>query len=170
MIGAIPGKLIQCLKTTGTEDPLVLIDEIDKLGGSGGFRGDPASALLEVLDPSQNSAFRDHYLDVPIDLSRILFICTANVDDTIPEPLLDRMEVIKLSGYDVPDKMQIAKRYLIPRHRKSALGLDDGDDMNVSDEALDFIIRYYCREAGVRNLDKHISKIGFYDNNAHCLR
>jgi ATP-dependent Lon protease len=109
----MPGKLIQCLKTTGTSNPVVLIDEIDKLGT--GFRGDPASALLEVLDPSQNSSFRDHFLDVPVDISKVLFICTANELERIPGPLLDRMEVIRLSGYDFPEKVAIAEQYLVPK-------------------------------------------------------
>jgi ATP-dependent Lon protease len=125
-IGAMPGKLIQCLKTTGTCNPVVLIDEIDKLGT--GFRGDPASALLEVLDPSQNSTFRDHFLDVPVDISKVLFICTANDLDRIPGPLLDRMEVIRLSGYDFPEKVVIAEQYLIPKSLKdSGLMIDPND-------------------------------------------
>jgi ATP-dependent Lon protease len=113
-IGALPGKIIQCLKTTGTTNPVVLVDEIDKLG-MGGFRGDPASALLEVLDPSQNSSYVDHYLDVPVDISKVLFICTANELERIPGPLLDRMEVIRLSGYDFPEKLAIAEQYLVPK-------------------------------------------------------
>ena len=112
-IGAMPGKIIQCLKATGSSNPLVLIDEIDKLGS--GFRGDPASALLEVLDPSQNSTFRDHFLDVPVDISKCLFMCTANDLERIPGPLLDRMEVIRLSGYDFPEKVAIAEQYLVPK-------------------------------------------------------
>merc|ERR1719478_1513720 len=111
----MPGKLIQALKKAQTSNPLILIDEIDKLGR--GHQGDPASALLEVLDPSQNSTFMDHYLDVPVDLSKALFVCTANVTDTIPGPLLDRMEVIRLSGYDLPEKVAIAKQYLEPKAR-----------------------------------------------------
>jgi ATP-dependent Lon protease len=112
-IGALPGKIIQCLKTTGTSNPVVLVDEIDKLGM--GYRGDPASALLEVLDPSQNSSYVDHYLDVPVDISKVLFICTANELERIPGPLLDRMEVIRLSGYDFPEKLAIAEQYLVPK-------------------------------------------------------
>lgn len=114
----MPGKLIQCLKTTGTTNPVVLIDEIDKLGS--GFRGDPASALLEVLDPGQNSTFRDHYLDVPVDISKVLFICTANDLERIPAPLLDRMEVIRLSGYDFPEKVVIAEQFLVPKSMKKS--------------------------------------------------
>lgn len=117
-IGAMPGKIIQCLKATGSSNPLVLIDEIDKLGS--GFRGDPASALLEVLDPSQNSTFRDHFLDVPVDISKCLFMCTANDLDRIPGPLLDRMEVIRLSGYDFPEKVAIAEQYLVPKSMRES--------------------------------------------------
>jgi len=111
-VGAMPGKIIQCLKKTQTANPLVLVDEVDKIGR--GHQGDPASALLELLDPSQNGSFLDHYLDVPVDCSRILFVCTANVTDTIPGPLLDRMEVIRLSGYDHREKTKIAEQYLVP--------------------------------------------------------
>lgn len=117
-IGAMPGKIMQCLKATKTSNPVVLIDEIDKLGT--GFRGDPASALLEVLDPSQNSTFRDHFLDVPVDISNVLFICTANELERIPGPLLDRMEVIRLSGYDFPEKVAIAEQYLVPKSLKDS--------------------------------------------------
>ena len=117
----MPGKLIQCLKTTGTTNPVVLIDEIDKLGS--GVRGDPASALLEVLDPGQNSTFRDHFLDIPVDISNALFICTANELERIPGPLLDRMEVIRLSGYDVPEKIAIAEQYLVPKSMKDSMNL-----------------------------------------------
>ena len=115
-IGAMPGKIIQCLKKTHTENPLVLLDEVDKIGM--GRHGDPTSALLELLDPEQNANFLDHYLDVPVDLSQVLFVCTANVYDTIPGPLLDRMEVIDLSGYMADEKVAIANRYLIPQARK----------------------------------------------------
>merc|ERR1719159_879274 len=111
-VGAMPGKLIQALKITQVSNPVILIDEVDKLGRD--FRGDPSSALLEVLDPSQNEGFRDLYLDAPVDLSKVLFVCTANVTDTIPGPLLDRMEVIRLSGYDHQEKIKIAERYLVP--------------------------------------------------------
>jgi len=154
-VGAMPGKLIQCLKTTGTTNPVVLIDEIDKLGR--GHQGDPASALLEVLDPSQNETFMDHYLDVPIDLSKVLFLCTANVVDTIPGPLLDRMELVRLSGYIQDEKEQIARRYLEPTARK-AIGLQE-HHLRLEDDALASLIQGYCREAGVRNLQKHIEKI-----------
>ena len=115
-MSAIPGKLIQCLKRVQTENPLVCIDEIDKIGAAG-FRGDPSSALLEVLDPEQNANFLDHYLDVPVDLSKILFVCTANTTDTIPKPLKDRMELIQLFGYVAEEKLHIATNYLIPKCR-----------------------------------------------------
>ncbi|ORZ34106.1 Lon protease C-terminal proteolytic domain-domain-containing protein [Catenaria anguillulae PL171] len=224
-VGAMPGKMVQALKKVQTENPLVLIDEIDKLGK--GMQGDPASALLELLDPEQNNAFLDHYLDVPLDLSKVLFVCTANVLETIPAPLLDRMEVIQLSGYVADEKAAIAERYLAPQ-AKHACGLapDEGKkeageaaaaaaaavdggseapvaqskdaeretvtgsdsaatadgaavpssgsatqadapapsatpvpDVQLTREAIDVLIRYYCRESGVRNLKKHIEKI-----------
>jgi Lon-like ATP-dependent protease len=133
-IGAMPGKLIQCLKATGTTNPVVLIDEIDKLGT--GFRGDPASALLEVLDPGQNSTFRDYFLDVPVDISKVLFICTANELERIPGPLLDRMEVIRLSGYDLPEKVAIAEQYLVPKSmRDSGLLVDKAEHKGDEKEA-----------------------------------
>ncbi|KAK8764431.1 hypothetical protein V5799_032960 [Amblyomma americanum] len=150
----MPGKLIQCLKKTKTENPLVLIDEVDKIGR--GYQGDPSSALLEVLDPEQNCSFLDHYLDVNVDLSKILFICTANVTDTIPEPLKDRMEMIELSGYVAEEKMAIAQRYLIPQAR--ALSGISENQVDVKQESLQQLIKYYCRESGVRNLQKHIEK------------
>src|SRR3569832_1324000 len=114
----MPGKIIQCLKTAKTMKPVVLIDEIDKLGS--GYRGDTASALLEVLDPNQKSTFRDHFLDVPVDISKALFICTANELERIPGPLLDRMEVIRLSGYDFPEKVAIAEQYLVPKSMRDS--------------------------------------------------
>lgn len=205
-VGAMPGKMIQCLKNTGSMNPLILIDEIDKLGRD--FRGDPASALLEVLDPNQNGSFSDHFLDVPIDMSQVLFMCTANDLSTIPGPLLDRMEIVQLSGYDVPEKIAIAEQYLIPKAMKeSGLLVEkvkeevekavaeeaekeakkssiDGADKNAPEvtpeeeeekefvrgdgvpesltidaTALESLVRWYCREAGVRNLEKHINKI-----------
>ncbi|CAF2685943.1 unnamed protein product [Rotaria sp. Silwood2] len=155
-VGAMPGKMIQCLKKTKTENPLVLIDEIDKLGHSG-FHGDPAAALLEMLDPEQNANFLDHYLDVTVDLSKVLFICTANVLDTIPEPLKDRMEVIEVSGYVAEEKLAIAKNYLIPLASKQTAV--DNDNIEIKDTALMHLIKAYCRESGVRNLQKHIDKI-----------
>ncbi|KAL7465141.1 hypothetical protein ACHAXS_005469 [Conticribra weissflogii] len=192
-IGAMPGKIIQCLKSTGSSNPLVLIDEIDKLGRD--YRGDPASALLEVLDPSQNSTFRDHFIDAPVDISKILFMCTANELDKIPGPLLDRMEVIRLSGYDVPEKLEIAEKYLVPKSMvnsglmvklessEQTMEVNDGDSeknnkmdklapiptyhlaegvpptLSIHRSALENLVRWYCREAGVRNLSKKIDKI-----------
>ncbi|XP_032573243.1 lon protease homolog, mitochondrial isoform X1 [Drosophila sechellia] len=154
-VGAMPGKLIQCLKKTKIENPLVLIDEVDKIGK--GYQGDPSSALLELLDPEQNANFLDHYLDVPVDLSRVLFICTANVIDTIPEPLRDRMELIEMSGYVAEEKIAIARQYLMPQAMKDC-GLTD-KHINISEDALNMLIRSYCRESGVRNLQKHIEKV-----------
>ncbi|XP_062554514.1 lon protease homolog, mitochondrial isoform X1 [Armigeres subalbatus] len=154
-VGAMPGKLIQCLKKTKTENPLVLIDEVDKIGK--GYQGDPSSALLELLDPEQNVNFLDHYLDVPVDLSKVLFICTANIIETIPEPLRDRMEMIDMSGYVAEEKLAIAKQYLIPQ-AKTNCGLED-KHINITDEALNVLIRSYCRESGVRNLQKQIEKV-----------
>ncbi|ETW83354.1 mitochondrial ATP-dependent protease [Heterobasidion irregulare TC 32-1] len=154
-VGALPGKIIQALKRVGTENPLVLIDEVDKIGR--GINGDPASALLEMLDPEQNTAFLDHYMDVPVDLSRVLFVCTANVLDTIPAPLLDRMEVLEVSGYVSEEKSVIADKYLGPQ-AKEASGLKDAD-VTLDPASVDMLIKYYCRESGVRNLKKHIDKI-----------
>ncbi|KAK7042923.1 ATP-dependent Lon protease pim1 [Paramarasmius palmivorus] len=154
-VGALPGKIIQALKRVGTENPLVLIDEVDKIGR--GHNGDPSSALLEMLDPEQNNSFLDHYMDVPVDLSRVLFVCTANNLSTIPVPLLDRMEVLEVSGYVSEEKSVIAEKYLGPQ-AKEASGLKDADVLLDSD-AVDVLIKYYCRESGVRNLKKHIDKI-----------
>ncbi|KAH9902698.1 ATP-dependent protease La [Cubamyces lactineus] len=154
-VGALPGKIIQALRRVGTENPLVLIDEVDKIGR--GHNGDPASALLEMLDPEQNTAFLDHYMDVPVDLSRVLFVCTANMLDTIPAPLLDRMEVLEVSGYVSEEKAQIASKYLGPQ-AKEAAGLKEAD-VQLEPSAIDILIKYYCRESGVRNLKKHIDKI-----------
>ncbi|CAK1581310.1 unnamed protein product [Parnassius mnemosyne] len=154
-VGAMPGKLVQCLKKTNTENPLVLIDEVDKIGK--GVHGDPASALLELLDPEQNANFLDHYLDVPVDLSRVLFICTANVVEHIPEPLRDRMELIDMSGYVAEEKMAIAQQYLVPTARKNS-GLSE-TQLDLKSDALHALIKSYCRESGVRNLQKHIEKI-----------
>ncbi|KAJ8714369.1 hypothetical protein PYW07_002594 [Mythimna separata] len=154
-VGAMPGKLVQCLKKTNTENPLVLIDEVDKIGK--GVHGDPSSALLELLDPEQNANFLDHYLDVPVDLSKVLFICTANVVEHIPEPLRDRMELIDMSGYVAEEKLAIAQQYLVPTARKNC-GLTDSQ-LDLTPESLHTLIRSYCRESGVRNLQKHIEKI-----------
>ncbi|XP_076748659.1 lon protease homolog, mitochondrial isoform X2 [Xylocopa sonorina] len=154
-VGAMPGKVIQCLKKTKTENPLVLIDEVDKIGK--GHQGDPASALLEMLDPEQNANFLDHYLDVPVDLSKVLFICTANVIDTIPEPLRDRMEMIDMSGYVAEEKLAIAKQYLVPQAMNDS-GLTS-EHITIDDNALHLLIKSYCRESGVRSLQKHIEKV-----------
>lgn len=154
-VGAMPGKLIQCLKKTKTENPLVLIDEVDKIGR--GHQGDPSSALLELLDPEQNANFLDHYLDVPVDLSKVLFICTANVLDTIPEPLRDRMELIEMSGYVAEEKLAIATKYLIPQAMKES-GLNE-KNITINTDALIALIKSYCRESGVRNLQKHLEKV-----------
>ncbi len=154
-IGAMPGKFIQAMKELGSENPVIMLDEIDKIGAS--YHGDPASALLEALDPEQNSDFLDHYLDLRFDLSKVLFLCTANQLDTIPRPLLDRMEVIKLSGYIPKDKQQIARRYLLPRQLQQA-GLKRSD-LNLSAATMRAIVDGYARDAGVRRLEKQLSKI-----------
>ena len=156
-IGALPGKIVQALKRVNTQNPLVLIDEIDKIGIGRGVSGDPSSALLEMLDPEQNEAFLDHYLDIPIDLSKILFVCTANSTETIPPPLLDRMEVIEVSGYVSEEKESIARGYLIPQ-AKQASGLE-GVDVRIEDEAVRGLIKWWCRESGVRGLKKQIEKV-----------
>lgn len=172
-VGALPGKPIQSLKNMGVMNPLILIDEIDKLGR--GYTGDPASALLELLDPNQNSNFVDHYLDVPIDFSKALFVCTANDESTIPEPLRDRMEIIRLTGYDIPEKVAIASRYLVPKALKESGLVNENQKFdiheafetpdnfvpryNFTEQALETLIKNYCRESGVRSLEKMIEKI-----------
>jgi ATP-dependent Lon protease len=154
-IGALPGTIVRALRDAGSRNPVFMIDEIDKMGAD--FRGDPASAMLEVLDPAQNDSFRDHYLDLELDLSDVVFIATANVLDTIPGPLLDRMETIELSGYTVEEKRHIARRYLVPR-QISANGLKPSQ-IEFADAALTAIIEEYTREAGVRNLERQIGTI-----------
>jgi ATP-dependent Lon protease len=154
-IGAMPGSIIRALRDAESMNPVMLVDEIDKTGSD--FRGDPASAMLEVLDPEQNRTFRDHYLDLPFDLSKVLFICTANTADTIPGPLLDRMDVITLSGYTEEEKLGIAKRYLVPK-QVEAHGLSD-ERLRIADDALRLVIREYTREAGVRGLERRIADL-----------
>jgi len=178
-IGAMPGKPVQSLKMTQCTNPLILIDEIDKLGR--GYSGDPASALLELLDPGQNGTFVDHYLDIRCDFSNVLFVCTANDESAIPGPLKDRMEVIRLSGYDVKEKVKIASRYLVPkalnaaglmRNTSSASNCSTNTHLptestlqtslpsvTITESALEALVKNYCRESGVRSLEKHIDKI-----------
>ncbi len=154
-IGAMPGKFLQALRVTGTQNPVIMLDEIDKIGAS--FHGDPASALLEVLDPEQNKDFLDHYLDVRFDLSQVLFLCTANQLDTIPPPLLDRMEVIQLSGYILEEKLEIARRYLLPKALQNLR--QKKRRITITKAALRELIDGYAREAGLRNLENQIKKI-----------
>src|SRR6185436_16088739 len=154
-IGAMPGTIIRALRDAGSRNPVFMIDEIDKMGAD--FRGDPASAMLEVLDPEQNATFRDHYLDLPFDLSKVIFVCTANDLDRVPGPLRDRMEVIQLAGYTEEEKLEIARRYLAPRQIERS-GLTKGK-IAFSDPALRGIIRDYTREAGVRQLEREIGSV-----------
>ena len=154
-IGAMPGRLVRALRDAGTMNPVILLDEVDKVGAD--WRGDPSAALLEVLDPAQNNTFRDHYLDVELDLSQVVFIATANVADTIPGPLLDRMEVIRFDGYTVDEKVAIARGYLFPRQRERN-GLTE-DEVAIDDVELRRVVDEYTREAGVRQLERELGKL-----------
>ena len=154
-IGAMPGTIVRALRDAGANNPVLMIDEIDKMGAD--FRGDPASAMLEVLDPEQNRHFRDHYLDLPFDLSRVLFITTANQLEPIPPALRDRMEVIQLAGYTEEEKLEIAKRYLVPRQvEENGLGRSK---IEFTEDALELVVEGYTREAGVRNLEREIGAV-----------
>ncbi|HSJ93230.1 MAG TPA: endopeptidase La, partial [Gaiellaceae bacterium] len=154
-IGAMPGRLVRALRDAETMNPVIMLDEVDKVGAD--WRGDPSAALLEVLDPAQNHSFRDHYLDVELDLSEVVFIATANIADTIPGPLLDRMEVIRFDGYTVDEKVAIARGYLWPRQRERN-GLRE-DEVEISDDLLSLVVREYTRESGVRQLERELGKL-----------
>jgi ATP-dependent Lon protease len=154
-VGAQPGRLVRALREAGTMNPVIVLDEVDKIGGD--YRGDPSSALLEVLDPAQNHTFRDHYLEVDLDLSRVMFVATANVIDTIPGPLLDRMEIIRLDGYTESEKVSIARNHLLGRQLTRAALRED--EVVIDDEALRAIAADYTREAGVRNLEREIGRL-----------
>src|SRR5438045_6086337 len=154
-IGSLPGRLVRALRDAGTRNPVILLDEVDKVGAD--WRGDPSAALLEVLDPAQNHSFRDHYLDVELDLSDVFFIATGNVADTIPGPLLDRMEVIRFDGYTVDEKTAIARDYLWPRQRERNGLLED--EVSIADDVIQLVVSEYTREAGVRQLERELGKI-----------
>ncbi len=154
-IGALPGRLVRALRDAGTMNPVILLDEVDKVGAD--WRGDPSAALLEVLDPAQNHSFRDHYLDVELDLSGVLFIATANMAETIPGPLLDRMEVVRFDGYTTDEKVAIARGYLLPRQLERN-GLH-AEEIVLDDAGLRTIVSDYTREAGVRNLERELGKL-----------
>ena len=154
-IGALPGRLVRALRDAGTMNPVILLDEVDKVGAD--WRGDPSAALLEVLDPAQNHSFRDHYLDVELDLSQVVFIATANVAETIPGPLLDRMEVIRFDGYTTDEKVAIARGYLWPRQRERN-GLRE-DEVSIADDVLETVVSEYTREAGVRQLERELGTL-----------
>jgi len=155
-IGALPGQILQSVRRAETRDPVFMLDEVDKIGRD--FRGDPSSALLEVLDPEQNAQFRDNYLDVPFDLSKVLFVCTANVLDTIPPPLLDRMEVLELQGYTEEEKIEIALRHLVPKQTEEH-GVRTPEQIEFTRESLQHLIRHYTREAGVRNVEREVATV-----------
>jgi ATP-dependent Lon protease len=154
-IGALPGRILQAIRRVGVRNPVLMLDEVDKLGHD--FRGDPAAALLEILDPAQNHTFRDHYLDLPFDLSKVFFICTANALETVPSPLLDRLEIMTLAGYSEEEKLEIAKRYLLPRQVENT-GLTSAQ-LPLSEPALRTMISRYTREAGVRQLERTIGQV-----------
>jgi ATP-dependent Lon protease len=154
-IGALPGRILQAVRRAGVSNPVVMLDEVDKLGRD--FRGDPASALLEILDPAQNHTFRDHYLDLPFDLSNVFFVCTANSLESIPGPLLDRMEILSLPGYSEGEKLAIARQYLVPRQRENT-GLSEVQ-LPLTESALQRMISHYTREAGVRQLERTIGRV-----------